>query len=298
MARSEIGLSEALVGAADYAAGIEAAMGAHREAVAMENDEVLWRALTAEARAIRRVGDGPRALGVSRAAIGALDRLEAAAQDRPGASLPRTPRAPWPPSPSFRPRTAIRRARSRRPSACTPSNCVRRWRPTSAKSAGMTAEEHEEERRLASQVATFIARIARERGLPKPDAVRIAALNQSLAGATAERRTWMRGLFERLPDLARWRGLAPFARPDARAFVGPEALLLSFVLDDQDFLVLAVTAPPAAAPADDGRRPGKAVAIEAHVVPLKRRQIATLSATLQHPTTMSIRPRGGRPPRS
>ena len=66
MARSEIGLSEALAGAGDYAGAIEAATDGRREAVGIENDDVLWRALTAEARAIRRLGDRPRALGVSR----------------------------------------------------------------------------------------------------------------------------------------------------------------------------------------------------------------------------------------
>ena len=83
MARSEIGLSEALVGAKDYAGGVEAAAQARREAVVMDNDDVLWRALTAEARAVRRLGDRPRALGVARAAIAALDRMQAAALDRP-----------------------------------------------------------------------------------------------------------------------------------------------------------------------------------------------------------------------
>ena len=77
----------------------------------------------------------------------------------------------------------------------------------------MTAEEREEERRLAALVATLFARIAREKGLPKPDAARLASLRESLADATIQRRDWMRGLFERLPDLARWRGLAPFAPP-------------------------------------------------------------------------------------
>src|SRR4029450_500433 len=88
MARSEIGLSEALAGAGDHAGAIEAATGAHREAVGIENDDVLWRALTAEARAIRRLGDRPRALGVSRAAIVPLDRMGTAGPDRRG---PRPP---------------------------------------------------------------------------------------------------------------------------------------------------------------------------------------------------------------
>ena len=62
-ARSEIGLSQALAGAGDFAGGVEAAVRARREAMAIENDDVMWRALTAEARAVRKLGDGERALG-------------------------------------------------------------------------------------------------------------------------------------------------------------------------------------------------------------------------------------------
>ena len=77
---------------------------------------------------------------------------------------------------------------------------------------GMSAAEREEERTLATSVATLVARIAREKGLPKPDAARIAALQQSLDEATAAApRVDGSGLFERLPDLAAWRGLA---KPD------------------------------------------------------------------------------------
>ena len=57
-ARSEIGLSQALAGAGDFAGGVEAAVRARREAMALENDDIMWRALTAEARAVRKLGDG------------------------------------------------------------------------------------------------------------------------------------------------------------------------------------------------------------------------------------------------
>ena len=73
---------------------------------------------------------------------------------------------------------------------------------------------------------------------------RLASLRQSLADATNERRAWMQRLFERLPDLARWRGLAPPTGRRPRAPAPPGSLLLSFVLDDEDLLVLASTPPP------------------------------------------------------
>jgi CHAT domain-containing protein/tetratricopeptide (TPR) repeat protein len=286
MARSEIGLSEALAGAGDHAGAIEAATGAHREAVGIENDDVLWRALTAEARAIRRLGDRPRALGVSRAAILTLDRLEAAALDRPASSLPADATRAFA---TF----AILQAESGEVAGAFAT--AERLHSTQLRASlatnerdiapGMTPEEREEERRLATLVATVIARIAREKGLPKPDAARLASLRQSLADATTERRAWMQRLFERLPDLARWRGLAPPTAPDVGPLLQPGSLLLSFVLDDEDLLVLASTPPPQVE-SEDKNTPGTPL-IEAHVVSLKRRQIAEMTAAMQQPTALA-----------
>jgi tetratricopeptide (TPR) repeat protein len=287
MARSEVGLSEALVGAGDYAGGIEAAARARREAVVMEHDDVLWRALTAEARAIRRLGDRPRALGVSRAASAALDRLEAAAMDRPAASLP---------SDATRALATLALLQAESGDAAGAFATAERLHAVELRAAlatnerdiarGMTPEERQEERRLAALVATYLARIVRENGLPKPDAARLAALRQSLAEATVERRAWMQRLFERLPDLARWRGLnlVPSVEAKPLAGVDPGVLLLSFILDDEDLLVLASAEPLPADPQNTsaGERP-----VEAYVVPLKRRQIAELTAAMQQPATLS-----------
>ncbi len=286
MARSEIGLSEALAGAGDNAGAIEAAMGAHREAVGIESDDVLWRALTAEARAIRRLGDRPRALGVARAAIVTLDRMETAALDRPAARLPSDATRAFA---TF----AILQAESDDVAGALATS--ERLRAVQLRGSlatnerdiapGMTPEEREEERRLATQVATLVARIARERGLPKPDADRLAALRQSLSDATAERRAWMQRLFERLPDLARWRGLGPVTPLDIAPALQPGGLLLSFVLDDEDLLVLASGAAPPANTED--KTTSNSPAIEAHVVPLKRRQIAELIAAMQQQAALA-----------
>jgi len=286
MARSEIGLSEALAGAADYAGAISAAADARREAVGIENDDVLWRALTAEARAVRRLGDRPRALGVARAASLTLDRLEAAALDRPASSLPADATRAFS---TF----AILQAESGDVAGAFAT--AERLHSTQLRASlainerdiapGMTPEEREEERRLATLVATFNARITRERKLPKPDPERLASLRQSLADATIERRAWMQRLFERLPDLARWRGLAPPTPPDLAPLLQPGSLLLSFVLDDEDLLVLKA-APPPAAESDDRNAPASP-ALEAHVVSLKRRQIAELTAAMQQPAALA-----------
>jgi tetratricopeptide (TPR) repeat protein/CHAT domain-containing protein len=286
MARSEIGLSEALAGAGDNAGAIEAAMDARREAVGIENDDVLWRALTAEARAIRRLGDRPRALGVSRAAIVTLDRMEAAALDRPAASLPPDATRAFATFAVLQAETGdvagafatAERLHATRLRASLATN-ERDIAP------GMTPEDREEERRLATDVATFVARITREKGLPKPDAERLASLRQSLADASAARRAWMQRLFERLPDLAVWRGLAPATPPDLGALFRPGSLLLSFVLDDEDLLVLA-SGPVSPPDHEDTTTVGPA-GIDAYLVPLKRRQIAELTAAMQQPAALA-----------
>jgi tetratricopeptide (TPR) repeat protein/CHAT domain-containing protein len=286
MARSEIGLSEALAGAGDNAGAIEAAMGAHREAVGIENDDVLWRALTAEARAIRRLGDRPRALGVSRAAIVTLDRMEAAALDRPAASLPSDATRAFATfailqaesgdvAGAFATAERLHAARLRVSLATNERDIA----------PGMTPAEREEERRLATEVATFVARITREKGLPKPDAARLASLRQSLAEASAARRAWMQRLFERLPDLAIWRGLVPATTPpDLGPLLQPGSLLLSFVLDDEDLLVLASASVPSP-DKEDKTTPGTP-GVDAYVIPLKRRQIAELTAAMQQPAAL------------
>jgi len=287
MARSEIGLSLALVGAGDFAGGVEAAIGAHREAVAIESDDVLWRALTAEARAVRKLGDRPRALGIARAAVAALDRLEAAALDRPAASLP---------ADATRALATFALLQAESGDAPGAFATAERLHAVELRAAlatnerdifrGMSPEDREQERRLATQVATLLARIAREKLLPKPDAALLAKLQQSLADATAERRAWMQRLFERLPEIAQWRGLAPSASPDFKRALEEGAVLLSFVLDDQDLLVL--TARPSPPPAEtETPVADPSPVLEAHVVPLKRRQLAELTAALLQPAVLA-----------
>ena len=53
-------------------------------------------------------------------------------------------------------------------------------------SRGMTDREREEERTLAGELVSLHAQLSRERGLPKPDAARIARLDTAIAEATRE----------------------------------------------------------------------------------------------------------------
>ncbi len=278
-ARSEIGLSQALAGAGDFAGGVEAAVRARREAMALESDDIMWRALTAEARAVRKLGDGERALGISRAAVGVLDRIETAARDKPATSLPGDATG------AVATYAVLLAERGDARAAFAASERMRAidLRASLAINErdiarGMSAAEREEERTLATGVATFIARIAREKALPKPDAARIATLQQSLDEATARRRSWMERLYERLPDLAAWRGLAMPAAADVQTLVpDTRSLLLSFVLDEEALLVLAIRRPPIA---PDSEPAASDPVYEAYVAPVKRRQPAEIAAAM------------------
>ena len=71
--------------------------------------------------------------------------------------------------------------------------------------------------------------------------------NGYVVRAFANRRLAMQAFNSRLPDLAIWRGLGPATPPDLGPLLPPGSLLLSFVLDDEDLLVLASA--PVSAPA-------------------------------------------------
>jgi tetratricopeptide (TPR) repeat protein/CHAT domain-containing protein len=278
-ARSEIGLSQALAGAGDFAGGVEAAARARRQANELESDDVLWRALTAEARAVRKLGDAERALGTAREAMTVLERLEDAARDKPAASLPADATGAV---------ATLAVLLAERGDARAAFEASERMRAIDLRASlavnerdiarGMSAGEREDERRLATTVATYLARIAREKGLPKPDVARIAALRQSLDEATRQRRSWMAQLYERLPDLASWRGVARAAGADLKPLLPHhDSLLLSLVLDEEALLILAVRPAPAAG------ETGPALAdpiYEAYVVPVKRRQVAAMAAAI------------------
>jgi tetratricopeptide (TPR) repeat protein len=100
--------------------------------------------------------------------------------------------------------------------------------------AGMTEAERDEERRLRREIASLQAQVARESRLPKPDAARLALLAQRLARATADRDRFTARLYERLPDLARWRGDLTAAEIDAALSPPdqPGTAVLSFTISE------------------------------------------------------------------
>ena len=81
VARAELGLSKSLAGSGAHQAALDAASHARAQAAeALKNDDVLWRAQVAEAEALRRLRDRPKALAAATEAVAVADRVIAAAR--------------------------------------------------------------------------------------------------------------------------------------------------------------------------------------------------------------------------
>jgi CHAT domain-containing protein len=245
-ARGEIGLSQAFTGLEDFTAALAASERARHAAIALDNDDVLWRALTADARALRRKGAGSQAVAAARAAVSVVERMQEAALGKPATAIPSDAQAAYASLVVLQSETgdatgawvsATRmRALHRRTSLAVNEREIAR---------GMTAEEREKERTMASDLLSLLAQAARQRALPKPDQARIAALEERIAAASAARSQWMDGLYARLPDLRIWRGLHPPPSDEELAAVfGPGTVLLEFVVDDEDVAVVVASAAP------------------------------------------------------
>lgn len=242
-ARAEIGLSQALSGNLDFKAAIEAGRNAHQRAIAIGNDDVLWRALVSESRALRKMSDKPAALAAANAARTALDRLVAAAIARPAAPVARD-------SSSIFALLAVLHAEAGDPVAAF--EAVEQMRAHTLRvllapaereiARGMTDAEKDEERALSVEIVSLHAQLTRERGLPKPDAARIAKLDDTIKKAEEQRAAQQTRLFARLPDLKIWRGqMSPAVRTDVTAILETrDDALVQFVVDDEDVLCLSV----------------------------------------------------------
>ena len=241
-ARAEIGLSQALAGNLDFKTAFEAGTSAHQRAVAIGNDDVLWRALVAEARALRKMNDKPAALASANAARTALDRLVAAAIVRPAAPVARDSSAIF---------ALLAVLHAEAGDAAAAFEAVEQMRAHTLRvllapaereiSRGMTDTEREEERALSVDLVSLHAQITRERNLPKPDAARIAKLEETIKKAEAQRSAQQARLFARLPDLKTWRGLMePVVRSDVQAILASrDDVLVEFVVDEEDVLIVS-----------------------------------------------------------
>jgi tetratricopeptide (TPR) repeat protein len=240
VARAEVGLSQALGGNGQHEEALAAAGRARTSAVALGNDDVLWRALVAEARALRRMGEHDKARGAAQAAIYAVQSLTDAAQVVPGSPVPRDT------SEAFALLAVIQADKGEASAAFDTSerlrvHALRSVLATNEReiSRGMTPEEREEERAAFVELVSLHAQLTREKGLPHPDAARVATIEQNIAAAAEKRAAQQHRLFSRLPDLRAWRGLiAPVTAADLPSVLNDGTVLIDFIVDDDDLVVL------------------------------------------------------------
>jgi CHAT domain-containing protein len=246
--------------------------------MALNNDDIVWRALTAEARALRRSGDRDKALAVARASVGVVERLHEAAVEKPATAIPSD-------APAAFATLAVLQAESG--DAVAAGASASRMRAVDLRntlavnereiSRGMSPELRDQERAAATELLSLLAQAARERSLPKPDKDRLATLDERMSVASRDRRTFMSELHERIPGLRLWRGLAPDPAADELAGVlVPGTVFLEFVVDEDDVLVIVSST-------------GSETVVSAHATSLRRRVLAERVIALLHASTLRDR---------
>jgi len=240
-ARAEIGLAQAQTGLGRYDDALAAAARARQTAISLSLDDVLWRAQIAEAQVHRKSGAIDRALGAARAALYAVDELRETARAQPGSPLPRDTSAAF---------AMLARLQADTGDAAGAFDTSERMRVHDLRAAlignereiarGMTPVERDAERTTAAEIISIRAQITRERGLPRPDAARLAEFERRLTAAVSARATEQEQLFTRLPDLAGWRGMfAPCTITDLTQVLGSGEVLLDFIMDEDALVGLA-----------------------------------------------------------
>jgi tetratricopeptide (TPR) repeat protein/CHAT domain-containing protein len=276
-ARAGIGLAQALLGSDDFKTALTAATRARTEGEGLRNDDVLWRALVEEARALRRLRERPRAIAAAMDAVAAVERLVEVAKVRPSSPVPRD-------SSAALATLALLQAEAGEAAAAFES--VERMRTHELRVLlapgereivrGMTEAEREEERALAVELVALHAQRTRERGLPKPDAARIGKLEARIEEAAQRRAAQQQRLFERLPSLRVWRGqVAPATRAETEALLPDRGTVLLQLVVGEDVLVVLIA-----------RRGDEGVTFSSMFEAVSRKAIAGRVAALLDPATL------------
>jgi tetratricopeptide (TPR) repeat protein len=270
-ARAELGLARALDGRKDHKAALSAAARAWDTAARLGNADVLWRALAAQARALRRLGEPAAAMSAAADAVATIERMRQQALERPDARLA---------SDVVEAHALLAVLQTEAGDAVAAAATAEARRALALRLVlaanereihrGMTEDERAAERARAGELVALHLQREREKGLPKPDASRLARLEASIAETTSTRAAEQRAIFARLPELRRWRALEPPVGKDSIGALVPQAgsVILQFVVDEDDVLVMTAT----------GSESGPLVA--SHAVALTRQKLAERVAAL------------------
>ena len=208
-ARAEIGLSQALTGSGEYAGAVAAARHAQSEGAAIGQEDVVWRALAANARAERRLTNSTAALAASKDAVSHVERMAQRAfdglGDQPSADSAgayallailqaeaNNPAAAFATVERQRAHCTARGTRKKRARHRSRHDTGRTGRGTAIGGRGRHGSRANRSREGAAQAECGAAR---ER------------LQQRLMSAVEKQSGQRTQLFARLPDLRVWRGL-------------------------------------------------------------------------------------------
>ncbi len=273
-ARAEIGLSHSLYGKKAYAEAIKAAAHAREQSTL---PDVLWRARLSEARAHRQLKDRSRAMASAQASVSVVQSMAEYAERLPSQRVPADTADAYAfiavlhsdlgnGAAAF---AAVeqRRAHALRVALANNERDIAR---------GMTPEEREAERTSTASVISIQVQIDRERELPAPDLKRVEQLNFRLSDAIGARALQQQQLFQRLPQLRIWRGLATAATAEdlAGALAGADEVIAQFVIDDDDLLAVFAS-----------NREGEVV-ISAQTLAITRRELAERIAAAVKPAAL------------
>lgn len=276
-ARAEIGLSQAHFGKGEFEIALMPARRARELATTLGDDDVLWRARVAEARALRRMPSPDRALTAARAAVTTVQRMVDASLQRPADRVAADSVAAYAILAVLQAEAGDaagafltmeqRRTHAMRVVLATNERDIAR---------GMTPDERQEERKLAADLVALQKQLDVERMLPRPDGARVTRLQQSVSVAAQMREAQQQLLFTRLPDLRAWRGLLrPSTIEDAaRALPADDTVLVEFLIDDEDLLVVV------------GSKIDGAIAVRAYQTPIARQALAEAVARAVEPAVL------------
>ena len=269
-ARAEVGLSQAYLGRKDYDQARLAATRARQAATGLAAEDIVWRAITAQARAWRRLGSADKATEAARDAVTVVQRMAEYAVRNPSERVSPDTASAYAFLAVMQAETGdsqgalvtleMRRAHALRTVVARNEREI--WR-------GMTAGERDDERAVSVAVASVSAQLEQERQLPRSDPARIQMLSARLTTAMAARTAQQQRIYERLPDLRMWRGLAPGpALPDLLARIPGDTTLVELAIDDDDLVAVTVS------PGEYG------LEVHAGVQAVRRRAVAETVAAL------------------
>ncbi|MGH9650243.1 MAG: CHAT domain-containing protein, partial [Terriglobales bacterium] len=213
---------------ASRAAGMAREIGSH---------EALWPALTTAARAHRALNQPARAREALEEAIATIESLrsQVAGGEQEQQRFFENKLAPYYGMVELllgQDQAAEAFAYAERAKARTLLDVLRSGRLQLTPS--MTAEDQEQERRLAAELISLDAQLAGERQRSQPDRIRLADLGARLQKARLDLDGFQTSLYRAHPDLKNRRGeVRPLAAPQARELLPENGVLLKYAVTEQ-----------------------------------------------------------------